>query len=147
MVIFPFVGALLTPFLSRFGGRVRDYAAVGFSGLSALFAFLLLIPVLQGESISVYDSVIPTSVPWISELGINMGVLYDPYTIIIVNVVTSSASSIMVYSLDYMRGEHGLPRYWFFMNFFLGNMLLIVLSNNLLSLSSGGKGSGSAATP
>ena len=67
---------------------MRDYAAVGFSGLSALFAFLLLVPVLQGETISVYNSVIPASVPWISELGINIGVLYDPFTIIIVNVVT-----------------------------------------------------------
>ena len=142
VVIFPFVGALLTPLLARLGGKVRDYAAVAFSGLSALFAFLLLIPVLQGETISVYDSIIPTSVPWISELGINMGVLYDPYTIIIVNVVTSIGLLIMVYSLDYMRGEHGLTRYWFFMNFFLGNMLLIVLSNNLLSLFIGWEGVG-----
>ena len=142
VVIFPFVGALLTPVLGRLGGRVRDYVAVAFSGLSALFAFLLLIPVLQGETISVYDSIIPTSVPWISELGINMGVLYDPYTIIIVNVVTAIGLLIMVYSLDYMRGEHGLTRYWFFMNFFLGNMLLIVLSNNLLSLFIGWEGVG-----
>lgn len=142
VIIFPFVGALLTPLLSKLGGKVRDYAAVAFSGLSALFAFLLLIPVLQGESISVYNSVIPTSVPWISELGINMGVLYDPFTIIIVNVVTSIALLIMVYSLDYMRGEHGLTRYWFFMNFFLGNMLLIVLSDNLLALFIGWEGVG-----
>ena len=142
VVIFPFVGALLTPLLSKLGGRVRDYAAVAFSALSALFAFLLLIPVLQGETISVYNSVIPTSVPWISELGINMGVLYDPFTIIIVNVVTSIALLIMVYSLDYMRGENGLTRYWFFMNFFLGNMLLIVLSDNLLSLFIGWEGVG-----
>jgi len=145
VVIFPFAGALLTPLLSKLGGRVRNYAAVGFSGLSALFAFLLLIPVLEGESISVYNSVIPTSVPWISELGINMGVLYDPFTIIIVNVVTSIALLIMVYSLDYMRGEHGLTRYWFLMNFFLGNMLLIVLSNNLLSLFIGWEGVGLAS--
>ncbi len=142
VVIFPLVGALLTPLLSKLGSKVRDYAAVGFSALSALFAFLLLIPVLQGETISVYNSVIPTSVPWISELGINMGVLYDPFTIIIVNVVTLIALLIMVYSLDYMRGEKGLTRYWFFMNFFLGNMLLIVLSDNLLSLFVGWEGVG-----
>ena len=141
VVIFPFVGALITPLLSKWG-RARNYAAVLFSALSALFAFLLLLPVLQGESVSVYNSVIPTSVPWISELGINMGVLYDPFTIIIVNVVTSIALLIMVYSLDYMRGEEGLTRYWFFMNFFLGNMLLIVLSNNLLSLFIGWEGVG-----
>ncbi|MDG6966474.1 MAG: NADH-quinone oxidoreductase subunit L [Nitrososphaerota archaeon] len=142
VVIFPFVGALLTPAFSRIGGKARDYAAVGFTALSALFAFLLLVPVLEGQKISVYNSVIPTSVPWISELGIRMGVLYDPFTIIIVNVVTSIALLIMVYSLDYMKNEHGLTRYWFFMNFFLGNMLLIVLSDNLLALFIGWEGVG-----
>ncbi len=141
VIILPFAGALLTPLLSKLG-RLRDYAAVLFTGLSALFAFILLIPVLAGQTISVYNSVIPTSVPWISELGINMGVLYDPFTIIIVNVVTSIALLIMVYSLDYMRGDKGLTRYWFFMNFFLGNMLLIVLSDNLLSLFIGWEGVG-----
>ena len=63
VIIFPFLGAILTPLLSRLGGKVRDYSAVAFSGMSALFAFLLLVPVLEGESISVYNSVIPTSVP------------------------------------------------------------------------------------
>ena len=85
---------------------------------------------------------IPTSVPWISELGINIGVLSDPYTIVIVNVVTSISFLVMVYSLDYMKGEDGLTRYWFFMNFFMGNMLLIVLSDNLLSLFIGWEGVG-----
>lgn len=142
VVIFPFVGALLSPVLSKLGKKVRDYAAVGFTALSALFAFLLLVPVLEGKAISIYNSVIPTSVPWISELGIRMGVLYDPFTIIIVNLVTSIALLIMVYSLDYMKGEHGLTRYWFFMNFFLGNMLLITLSDNLLALFIGWEGVG-----
>jgi NADH-quinone oxidoreductase subunit L len=141
IVIFPFAGALLTPLLSKFD-RARNYVAVLFSGLSAAFAFLLLLPVLQGQPISVYDSVIPTSVPWIPELGINMGVLFDPYTIIISNVVASVSFLIMIYSLDYMKGEHGLTRYWFFMNFFLGNMQLIVLSNNLLALFIGWEGVG-----
>jgi NADH-quinone oxidoreductase subunit L len=142
VIMFPLAGALLTPLFSILGRRLRDYLAVAFTALSALFAFLLLIPVLEGSSIQVYNSVIPTSVPWISELGINMGVLYDPFTIIIVNVVTLIALLIMIYSLDYMRDERGLTRYWFFMNFFLGNMLLIVLSDNLLSLFVGWEGVG-----
>ncbi|MDA4117702.1 MAG: NADH-quinone oxidoreductase subunit L [Thaumarchaeota archaeon] len=142
VVIFPFAGALLTPLLAKAGKKVRDYGAVLFSGLSALFAVLLLIPVLQGDSISIYNSVIPTSVPWISELGIDMGVLYDPYTIIIVNVIALVSLLIMVYSLDYMKGERGLTRYWFFMTLFLGNMQLIVLSNNLLVLYVGWEGVG-----
>ena len=48
----------------------------------------------------------------------------------------------MVYSLDYMKGDSGLTRYWFFMNFFIGSMQLIVLSDNLLSLFIGWEGVG-----
>ncbi len=139
--ILPYVGALLMPLLSR-TKNMKSYVAVLFSLLSAVFALLLLIPYLQNQSISVYNSVIPTSVPWIPELGINVGVLSDPYTIIIANVVAWVSFLIMVYSLDYMKGDPGIARYWFFMNFFLGSMQLIVLSDNLLSLFVGWEGVG-----
>jgi NADH-quinone oxidoreductase subunit L len=141
IVIVPFAGALITPLLSRLP-RVRNLAAVAASGISAIFALLLLLPVLGNQAPSVYDSVIPSSVPWIPELGITMGVLHDPYTIILANIVAWVSFLIMVYSLDYMKGEDGLTRYWFFMNLFLGNMQLIVLSDNLLALFVGWEGVG-----
>ena len=97
---------------------------------------------LAGQTLSLYNSVIPTSVPWIPELGINVGVLSDPYTVVIVNVVAWISFLVMVYSLDYMKGDGGLTRYWFFMNFFIGSMQLIVLSDNLLSLFIGWEGVG-----
>jgi NADH-quinone oxidoreductase subunit L len=48
----------------------------------------------------------------------------------------------MVYSLQYMKGEFGLTRYWFFMNLFIGNMLLLVLADNLLLMFFGWEGVG-----
>ena len=129
------------PVISKMG-RARDIIVVSIAGFSAIFAFLLLIPVLQGQTISLQNVIIPANVPWISELGINMGVLYDPFTIILANVVGWVSFLIMVYSLDYMKNEEGLTRYWFFMIFFIGNMQLIVLSNNLLALFFGWEGVG-----
>ena len=41
-----------------------------------------------------------------------------------------------------MHGDDGLTRYWFFMNFFIGNMLLLVMSDNLLQLFFGWEGVG-----
>jgi NADH-quinone oxidoreductase subunit L len=138
--IAPFLGALVTPLTGR--SRVRDYIAVAFSLVSALFALSLLVPVIEGQTLSVYSSLIPTSLPWIPELGINVGVLSDPYTVIIANLVAWISFLVMVYSLDYMKGDGGLTRYWFFMNFFIGSMQLIVLSDNLLSLFIGWEGVG-----
>ncbi len=142
--VLPFVGAIITPLLAK-APRIRNYMAVLVSFLSAVFALYLLLPFLQGQSASVYDLIIPASLPWIPELGIRAGVLSDPYTIILSNVVAWVSFLIMVYSLDYMKGERGLTRYWFLMNFFIANMQLIVLSDNFLQLFFGWEGVGLAS--
>ena len=141
--IIPFVGALVAPLTGK--TRARDYIAVFFPLVSALFTLTLLVPVLEGNTVSLYNSVIPVSVSWIPELGtsgINVGMLSDPFTIIISSLVAWVSFFVMVYSLDYMKGDQGLTRYWFFMNFFIGSMQLIVLSDNLLSLFIGWEGVG-----
>jgi NADH-quinone oxidoreductase subunit L len=140
VIIAPFLGALLMPLAGR--SRLRDFLAVGFSLVSALAALTLLVPVIEGGTLSVYSSLIPTSLPWIPELGINVGVLSDPYTVVIANLVAWVSFLVMVYSVDYMKGDSGLTRYWFFMSFFIGSMQLIVLSDNLLSLFIGWEGVG-----
>jgi NADH-quinone oxidoreductase subunit L len=58
------------------------------------------------------------------------------------NAVAWVSFLIMVYSLAYMHGDEGLSRYWFFMNFFIGSMLLLVMSDNLLQLFFGWEGVG-----
>jgi NADH-quinone oxidoreductase subunit L len=134
----PLFGTLVIALYAK-ASRVRDYIAVLFSLVSALFALRLLIPTLQGQSIIPSG---PTSVPWIPTLNINVGVFYDPFTIILSNVVAWVGLVIMVYSLEYMKGDSGLRRYWFFMNFFIGSMQLIVLSDNFLSMLVGWEGVG-----
>ena len=132
--ILPYVGALVTVALRK-AGRLGDYAAAAFSLLSAVFAFTMLIPLLEGVPLSV-TSVPPlaTSVPWISGLGLTMGVLTDSYTAILTNVVAWVSFLIVFYSLEYMREDGGHNRYFFFIALFIGSMQLIVLSDNLLSL-------------
>ena len=131
----PFVGAILTPALARIHAKARDYGSVTFSLLGAISAALLIPSVLSG---SVQD----VQVPWITSLNIKAGVLIDPLSVIMANVVSWVSFLIMVYSLAYMKGEEGLTRYWFFMNFFIGSMLLLVMSDNLLQLFFGWEGVG-----
>jgi NADH-quinone oxidoreductase subunit L len=140
----PFVGALATAALRR-AGRLSSYVAVASSFVSALFALSMLVPTLTGQTLQVDYSVIPKSVPWISGpgnwvsgvpgfQGLSMGVLTDPYTAILANVVAWISFLVMVYSLDYMKEDGGHNRYFFFVSLFIGSMQLIVLSDNLLSL-------------
>ena len=132
---FPFIGAVLAPLFAKVHAKVRDYAAVGFSFLGAVSAALLIPTMLSG---------IPQDIQanWITSLNINAGVLLDPLSIIMANTVAWVSFLIMVYSLAYMHGDDGLSRYWFFMNFFIGSMLLLVMSDNLLQLFFGWEGVG-----
>jgi len=131
--ILPFVGSLATVGLRK-AGKVGNYVAVAFSFLSASFAFTMLISVLEGQPLSVLDSVIPRSLPWVSGLNLTVGVLTDPYTVILTNIVAWVSFLIMFYSLEYMKDDEGSNRYFFFVSLFVGSMQLIVLSDNLLSL-------------
>ncbi|MEM4699818.1 MAG: NADH-quinone oxidoreductase subunit L, partial [Candidatus Nezhaarchaeales archaeon] len=63
-------------------------------------------------------------------------------SIIMANVVAVISFLIMVYSLGYMHGDPSLTRYWFFMNFFIGNMLLLVMSDNIIQMLFGWEGVG-----
>lgn len=130
--VLPIMGALLTPIFAKIGDRVRDYLAVLFSLASAVSA-ALMIPSKE---------VIHSTVDWIPSIGLKAGVLADPLSITMANIVAWISFLIMVYSLGYMKGEPNLTRYWFFMNFFIGNMQLIVLSDNLLQLFFGWEGVG-----
>jgi NADH-quinone oxidoreductase subunit L len=127
VILLPYAGALLAPLLAK-TPKVRNLAAVAFSFLSAFFASLVLVS---------YGSIKPVSFLWIPELGTNgitVGLLHDPFTLIVVNVVAWISFLIMLYSLEYMKNESGQTRYWFLMDLFLGSMQLIVLSDNFLSL-------------
>jgi NADH-quinone oxidoreductase subunit L len=131
----PFVGAILTPVFARIHAKARDYGSVAFSLLGAVSAALLIPSVLSGTAQDV-------QIDWITSLNIKAGVLVDPLSVIMANVVSWVSFLIMVYSLGYMKGDEGLNRYWFFMNFFIGSMLLLVMSDNLLQLFFGWEGVG-----
>src|SRR5437879_10097879 len=62
------------------------------------------------------------------------GFLVDPLSMFMINIVAWVSFLIMVYSLGYMKGDDGLTRYWFFMNLFIGNMLLLVFASNRLMM-------------
>ena len=130
--LFPLGGAILTPIFTKLHPRIRDYAAVAFSLGAAVTATLTALTVARGDY----------QISWVPQLNLNAGVLVDPLSMFLVNIVAWISFLIMVYSLQYMRNEFGLTRYWFFMNLFIGNMLLLVLADNLLMMFFGWEGVG-----
>src|SRR5919112_4324124 len=136
--IVPFLGAALIPALAKKSLRFSNISAVGFAIISALFAATLIPLVSSGSEIH-------SQIPWISALNIKAGILADPLSIIMTNLVAWISSLIIIYSVGYMHGDRDLTRYWFFMLFFIGSMQLIVLSDNLLMVFFGWEGVGFAS--
>jgi NADH-quinone oxidoreductase subunit L len=137
--IIPIVGATLMPIFEKFGDKFRDYMAVIF-GAGAVVSAASMVPwLLSGHTPG--DVIVTT---WIGFLDhpLKMGVLIDPLSIIICNVVAFISFLIIVYSTSYMHGDKHLTRFWFFFLYFLGSMLLLVISDNLLQTLIGWEGVG-----
>ena len=136
--ILPFAAAMILPGIGKFSKQATGYVAVGFALMSALSAASLLPVVLEGSEI--HDQVM-----WIEAIGLNGGVLADPLSVIMTNVVAWISFLIMIYSTGYMKGDKDITRFWFWMMFFIGSMQLIVLSDNLLQVFFGWEGVGLAS--
>jgi len=60
------------------------------------------------------------------------GTLVDPISALMLIVVTVVGFVVMLYSIEYMHHDRGLPRYYAELSLFLASMSGLVLSNNLL---------------
>ena len=121
--------------LARVSTKARDLAAVGFSFVAAVAALRLLPELFDPETLP-----LESNIGWLENpIRIGFGVLIDPLSIVLANVVAVVSFIIMVYCLGYMQGDPARTRFWIWMNGFIGSMLLLVLSNNLLFLFLGWK--------
>ncbi|MFX1466126.1 MAG: hypothetical protein ACFFA5_06615, partial [Promethearchaeota archaeon] len=133
----PMIGAVLTPLFAKAHPKIRDYMAVLFSLVAAGFALSMIPDILTGNVVN-YDPLLLNTlngtehvpfdwtVPWIPFININAGVLVDPLSVLMANVATCISALIMIYSLGYMAHDPDQTRYWFWMQFFIGGMTLLV---------------------
>ena len=63
-------------------------------------------------------------------LQVDMGLLIDPLTAVMLLVVTIVALLVQVYSIGYMHDDPGFASYFAYQSIFAGSMLGLVISNN-----------------
>jgi len=125
----PIVSSLLVPLIARLGIKARNFFAVLASLVTTVFA-LSMIPDIYFNTVNSPES----SVSWIPQLGISLGVLVDPLSVFFACLIAFFSCIIIIYSLGYMAGEEGLTRYYFFMLLFVGSMIGLVMSDNFLQM-------------
>ena len=77
---------------------------------------------------------VEVTVPWlyIDPLFLDLGVLVDHLSAIMLIVVCTVSLLVQIYSIGYMKGETGYGRYFAYMSLFSGSMLGLVISNNII---------------
>jgi NADH-quinone oxidoreductase subunit L len=81
----------------------------------------------------------------VANLHIPAAVLIDPLSVLMALVVTGVGSLIHIYSIGYMEHEPRYQRFFFYLNFFILAMLILVMSNNFVGMFVGWEGVGLAS--
>jgi NADH-quinone oxidoreductase subunit L len=81
----------------------------------------------------------------IGQLDASFDLAFDPLAAVMALVVTFVGALIFAYAARYMRGDPGYVRFFAYLSFFVGAMLVLVLADNLLLMFFGSEGVGVAS--
>ena len=90
-----------------------------------------------GKVEGVYQKLIPLQYTWLEfspGLSINMGIILDPISVMMLVVVSFISLMVHIYSLAYMKGEERFPTYFSFLNLFTFSMLGLVMSSIIFQM-------------
>lgn len=90
-----------------------------------------------GKVDGVYQKLVPLKITWLEfskGVSIDMGILLDPITAMMLVVVTFVSLMVHIYSLAYMKGEERFPTYYAFLGLFTFSMLGLVIASNIFQI-------------
>ena len=90
-----------------------------------------------GKVDGVYQKIIPLQYTWLEfskGVSIDIGIILDPISVMMLVVVTFISLMVHIYSLGYMKGEERFPTYYSFLGLFTFSMLGLVISSNIFQI-------------
>lgn len=128
--------------LGLFGMRLRPTVA-GCIGSLSLAAVTLLSYLTAGIYFTsprvdgAFAKWLPYHFEWLhftDKLQIDLGILLDPISVMMLVVITTVSLMVHIYSLGYMEGERGFQRYYAFLSLFTFSMLGLVVAPNIFQM-------------
>lgn len=143
LLLSPFIGFVLNGIRFRSsnyliaGSLATGAVAISFACAVALFVELLGLPADQRRLAANYFE-------WIAvdKLKISAGFVVDQISSIMILIITGVGALIHLFSIGYMHHDKGVTKYFAYLNFFLFNMLILVLGDSLLTMFVGWEGVG-----
>jgi multicomponent Na+:H+ antiporter subunit A len=126
-VFLPFIMAGILPAAEKVLKNRIGWYATATAFLSLLLVALAVPSVVNGENVR-------GSVAWLPSLGIEMSFYGDGLSIMFGLIVSGVGILIMAYSNEYMSKREDLSRYYRQLLMFMGSMLGMVFSSNIIQL-------------
>ncbi|HET9745462.1 MAG TPA: NADH-quinone oxidoreductase subunit L [Chitinophagaceae bacterium] len=92
---------------------------------------------VDGKVGDTYQTITAVKYTWLSfseNISIDMGIILDPISVMMLVVVTFVSLMVHIFSLGYMKGEDRFATYYAFLGLFTFSMLGLVISSNLFQI-------------
>ena len=119
----------------RVAGLIGTASLLGVTILSYLTAFKYFMSPRTADG--VYPTLTPWNIEWLpftDSLHIDMGILLDPISVMMLVVISTVSLMVHIYSFGYMKGEKGFQRYYAFLSLFTFSMLGLVVATYIFQM-------------
>lgn len=123
-------GFLFSLFLVVAGKYVKGKLAV----LSSLLPLGLFVYFLGFINRIADGEIITRSYEWVPSFGLNLNFVLDGLSLLFVLLITGIGFLVFAYTAAYLKGHEYLDKFYGYLGMFMGAMLGLVLSDNLLSM-------------
>lgn len=139
---------LLLPFLSfltlGIGGKWMSHRTAGLIGTAVLGIVAVLSYLTAWQYFTAprladgtFATLMPYNITWLPftpTLSIDLGILLDPISVMMLIVISTVSFMVHLYSFGYMKGERGFQRYYAFLSLFTMSMLGLVVATNIFQM-------------
>ncbi|MGB3387754.1 MAG: monovalent cation/H+ antiporter subunit A [Pseudaminobacter sp.] len=127
MLVLPFAGSLIAAFLPSNARNAEAWLAGTIALAGLVLAMSCYPPVAAGGAIR-------SEIEWLPSLGLNMSLRMDGFAWLFAMLISGIGFLVVLYARYYMSPEDPVPRFFSFFLAFMGAMLGIVISGNLILL-------------
>ncbi|KAA2212131.1 monovalent cation/H+ antiporter subunit A [Teichococcus oryzae] len=126
-ILLPYLGAAIAALLPNNARHLEAWLAGGVALLSLCMVWLCYASIANG-------AVPRFEIPWVPELGLNLILRMDGFASVFAVMIAGIGFLVVLYARYYMSQEDPIPRFFAFLLAFMGSMMGLVLSGNLIQL-------------
>ena len=128
LLLLPFLGSLIAAFLPSNARNREAWLAGAVALTTALLVGSLYPQMVSGEG------VVRARISWIPALGLDFSLRMDGFAWLFALMVTGIGGLVVIYARYYLSPADPVPRFFSFFLAFMGAMLGVVLSGNLIQI-------------